>query len=66
MLQKQSQGETLPKIVDKTMVDHADALIISGMENNFMNMQDIKTEKQVIDASGKSVREIADEIRGFM
>jgi len=54
------------KIVDKTMVDHADALIISGMENNFMNMQDIKTEKQVIDASGKSVREIADEIRGFM
>ncbi|TYO97358.1 YkuS family protein [Desulfallas thermosapovorans] len=54
------------KVVDKTMVDHADALIVSGMENNFMNMQDIRTEKKVIDARGKSVREIADELRGFM
>lgn len=54
------------KVVDKTMVDHADALIVSGMENNFMNMQDIRTDKKVIDASGKSVREIADELRGFM
>lgn len=54
------------KVVDKTMVDHADALIISGMEKNIMDMQDIRTQKKVIDASGKSVREIADELRGFM
>ncbi|WP_034630101.1 YkuS family protein [Desulfotruncus alcoholivorax] len=54
------------RVVDRTMADHADALIISGMEKNFMNMQDIRTEKKVIDASGKSVREIADELRGLM
>lgn len=54
------------KVVDKTMFDHADALIVSGMQNNFMNMQDIRTDKKVIDARGKSVREIADELRGFM
>jgi len=54
------------KVVDKTMVEHADALIISGMEKNIMDMQDIRTQKKVIDASGKSVREIADELREFM
>ncbi|WP_347490733.1 YkuS family protein [Desulfoscipio sp. XC116] len=54
------------RVVDKKMADHADALIVSGMENNFMNMQDIKTDKKVINASGKSVGEIADELRGFM
>ena len=54
------------RVVDRTMVDHADALIISGMEKNFMDMQDIRTQKKVIDASGKSVREITDELRGFM
>jgi len=53
-------------VVDKTMIDHADAIIISGMENNFMDVQDIRTDKKVIDASGKSVREIADTLRGFM
>ncbi|SFG90270.1 Uncharacterised protein family (UPF0180) [Desulfotomaculum arcticum] len=54
------------RVVDRTMVDHADALIISGMEKNFMDMQDIRTQKKVIDASGKSIREITDELRGFM
>ncbi len=53
-------------VVDKTMVDNADAIIVSGMENNFMDMQDIRTDKKVIDASGKSVREIANMLRGFM
>ena len=54
------------RVVDKTMVDHADVLVISGMEKNFMNMQDIRTQKKVIDASGKSVREITDELRSFI
>lgn len=52
-------------VVEGTMADRADALVVSGMDNNAMNMEDIKTKKVVIDASGKSTREIIDQIRNI-
>lgn len=52
-------------VVDGTMAERADAMVVSGMDNNAMNMQDIKTRKVVIDASGKSTREIIDELRSI-
>jgi len=50
-------------VVDGAMADDADAYIVSGMENNFMNMQDRATEKKVIDASGKDINEVINELR---
>lgn len=52
------------EVVDSTAVGIADAYIVSGMENNFMNMQNIATDKKVIDASGKEIKEIINELRG--
>jgi predicted phosphoribosyltransferase len=53
------------RVVESSMAEQADAFVVSGLENNFMNMQDIKTQKKVIDASGKSVQEIIDELRNI-
>lgn len=40
-----------------------DAVIVSGMSNNFMNVQDTSTAAPVIDASGKSPEDIVKRIR---
>jgi predicted phosphoribosyltransferase len=53
------------RVVESSMAEQADAFVVSGLENNFMNMQDIKTQKKVIDASGKSVQEIINELRNI-
>lgn len=52
-------------VVDDSMADNADAYIVSGMENNFINMQDRATEKKVIDASGKDINEVISELRNI-
>jgi len=40
-----------------------DAFIVTGMSNNFMNMQDIKDRALVIDASGKTPEDIVQRLR---
>jgi hypothetical protein len=40
-----------------------DAVIVSGMSNNFMNIQDTGTSAPVIDASGKSPQDIVERLR---
>jgi len=40
-----------------------DAFIVTGMDNNFMNMQDIKDKAPVIDASGKTPQDIVQRLR---
>jgi len=52
-------------VVDGTSAERADALVVSGMDNNAMNMEDIKTKQVVIDASGKSTGEIISELRNI-
>jgi len=39
---------------------------LSRLHDDFADMQDIGTEKRVIDACDKSVREIADALRRLM
>lgn len=53
------------RVVASSMAGQADAHIVAGLENNFMNMQDIKTRGKIIDASGKSVQQIIDELRNL-
>jgi len=52
-------------VVDGTSAERADALVVSGMDNNAMNMEDIKAKQVVIDASGKSTGEIISELRNI-
>lgn len=39
-----------------------DAVVISGADNNLMNMQDIVTDVPVINASGKTAEDILNEL----
>ncbi len=47
---------------DVVMEDY-DAIIVSGMDDNMMGMQDISGQAMVINASGKSPDEILDELQ---
>ncbi|MHB8155801.1 MAG: YkuS family protein [Desulfocucumaceae bacterium] len=40
-----------------------DAVIITGMSNNFMNIQDITTTAPVIEASGKTPEDIMKRLK---
>jgi len=52
-------------VVDKSMAGKADALVLSGMDNNVMGMHDIVTTKRVVHAEGKNVSDIVKELRGI-
>ncbi|MFZ5597860.1 MAG: YkuS family protein [Bacillota bacterium] len=43
--------------------EEVDAVILSGMSNNFMSRQEITTDAPVIDASGKTPEEIVQRLR---
>lgn len=43
----------------------ADAIVVTGMDNNVLNMQDIATGVPVIDASGKTPQEILESLRNY-
>jgi len=53
------------RVVDKSMVENADALVLSGVDDNFLDIQETATKKQIIDASGKSSAEIIKELKDF-
>ncbi|MCL6477920.1 MAG: YkuS family protein [Peptococcaceae bacterium] len=40
-----------------------DAIIVSGLDNNVMNMQDITDAAPVIDAGGKTAEDIIQRLR---
>lgn len=44
-------------------LDNVDAVVVSGMDDNFAGMGDITTKAPVIEASGKDPKEILDAIR---
>jgi hypothetical protein len=56
----QEQGYT---VVSTKNSSNVAAVVVSGMDNNLMNIQDIATKAPVIDASGKSPDEILSRIR---
>jgi hypothetical protein len=47
----------------KNDLDKADVVVVSGMDDDFLGMQDILTPVSVVTASGKSAVEIVDEVR---
>jgi len=55
----ESQGYT---VVKPENAGNVDALVISGMDDNVMGMQDIAVKSPVIDASGKTADQILDEL----
>jgi len=44
-------------------IDEANAVVITGMDENTMNMQDITTEVPVINAEGKTAEEILQNLK---
>ncbi|MEW6423613.1 MAG: YkuS family protein [Bacillota bacterium] len=43
----------------------ADAVVVTGLDNNVLNMQDISTKVPVIDAAGKTPEEILASLRQY-
>jgi len=50
-------------VVSAMDYEMADALVVTGQDNNIMNMQETDTKAPVIDASGKTTDEIYNEIK---
>jgi uncharacterized protein related to proFAR isomerase len=48
--------------LDKSSIDTADAIVVSGADINLMNMQDTLSEVPVINAAGKTPEEILEEL----
>ncbi|QJW46707.1 YkuS family protein [bacterium BFN5] len=48
--------------LDNTNIESVDAIVVSGADNNLLNMQDILVHVPIINASGKSTDEILDEL----
>lgn len=51
--------------LEKGDVDKADAVVITGMEQNLMGMEDTKSRVPVINAAGKTDEEIVRRINEF-
>jgi len=52
-----SQGYEVVSLNERD-IDKADAVVVSGIEDDLMNIQDIKTKAPVINAVGKTSEEI--------
>ncbi|MHB1126787.1 MAG: YkuS family protein [Bacillota bacterium] len=50
----------------KEGMDKASALVVSGISNNMMQMEEIRTKAPVIDARGKSEMEIIDALKQYL
>jgi len=48
--------------LDRSAFEAADAIVVSGVDINMMNMQDSVTELPVINAAGKTAEEVLDEL----
>lgn len=48
--------------LENTNIESVDAIVVSGADNNLMNMQDILVHVPIINASGKSTDEILEEL----
>ncbi len=48
--------------LDNVDMDSVDAIVLSGADINLMNMQDAVTNVPVINAAGKSIEEVLEEL----
>jgi len=51
--------------LDERQMERADAVVISGMEQNLMLMEDIKTRVPVISAAGRTNEEILKDLEEY-
>lgn len=49
--------------LEESNLENVEAVILNGEDNNMMNMSDIKTEAQVINAQGLSASEVKNELQ---
>ncbi|GAB6137806.1 YkuS family protein [Halanaerobaculum tunisiense] len=49
--------------LEESNLENVEAVILNGEDNNMMNMSDIKTEAQVINAQGLSASEVKSELQ---
>lgn len=59
-----SQGYDIVDLTEEEM-KRADAVVITGMDQNMMGMEDIKTKVPVINAQGKSSEDIVKDINEY-
>lgn len=51
--------------LEEREIEKADAVVISGMDQNLMQMEDIKTKVPVISAEGKTSEEVVRSINQY-
>jgi len=51
------------QVLDPSAAALADAVVVTGLDNNTMNMQEIGTAAAVIEAAGKTPQEVLERIR---
>ena len=50
------------QVVSLRAGQHADAAVVSGMDSNFMNMEDVTMDAPVISAQGRTPAEVLREL----
>lgn len=57
----ETEGYEVVTLAGESVAD-VDAIVVSGLDSNFMNRQDIVTEVPVINAAGKTPQEVLAEL----
>lgn len=60
---KQKLSEEGYDVVSAMDYEIADAIVVTGLDNNIMNMQETDTKATIIDAGGKTTGEIFSEVK---
>jgi len=53
------------EVIDLSRQKDADVVVVTGLDSNVMNMQDITTKASVIEAAGKTPPEILKHVRRY-
>lgn len=59
-----AQGYDVVSLEEEDL-ERASAVVVTGVDKDFMMMEDIKTRVPVIDAAGKSSQEIVSDINNY-
>lgn len=60
----QNEGFNVVKL-DKKGLSHADMVVLTGGDKDFLGMEDVKTLRPVIDATGLSPEEVLKQINNY-
>lgn len=54
------------KTVDMNQSVNASCIVVSGMDQNFMGMEEVQNNVPVVIAKGKSAQEVVSDVKRFM